>query len=345
MQPPQHVEPPGGWLRIQTVEAHTGGEPLRVVTAGLPPIPGATILAKRRYAKENLDGLRRALMWEPRGHADMYGAWLTEPVTPDGDVGVLFLHNEGFSTMCGHGVIALGTVLLDTGMVQRPPGDGQIRLDTPAGRVTATAHREGNGPVRAVSFENVPSYAFALDQVVDVPGLGRARYDVAFGGAFYAYVQAADVGLTLDAAHYREIIDAGVRIKQAVMAAQTVTHPLEPDLTFLYGVIFIGPALDVAHHSRNVCVFADGEVDRSPTGTGVSGRAALHHARGEIAMGQPIVIESILGSTFTVAALRQETFGPHAAIVPRVTGSAAIVGRAEWWIDPTTAGADAFILR
>jgi len=338
-------QPPADWLRIGTLEAHTGGEPLRVVVDGLPPLPGATILEKRRYAREHLDGLRRALMWEPRGHADMYGAWLTEPVTPDGDFGVLFLHNEGFSTMCGHGVIALATVVLETGMLEREGARPVVRMDTPAGRVTATALRNGAGRVEAVSFENVPSFAFALDQVVDVPGLGRVPFDIAFGGAFYAYVQAEALGLRLDAAGYREIIDAGVRIKQAVMASRPVVHPFEPDLSFLYGVIFVGAPHDPANHSRNVCVFADGEVDRSPTGTGVSGRAALHHARGELAPGQPIVIESILGSCFRVEAAQETTFGPFRAIVPRVTGDAALVGRAEWWIDPATVDGGAFILR
>ncbi|TXG79006.1 MAG: proline racemase, partial [Thermomicrobiales bacterium] len=251
--------PPAGWLRITAIDAHTGGEPLRVITSGFPPLPGATILAKRRAAREQFDHLRRALMWEPRGHADMYGALLTEPVTPDGDLGVLFLHNEGFSTMCGHGVIALAKVLLDTGLLDRPGDAPLIRMDTPAGRVTATAHRT-DGVVSSVSFRNVPSFVYALDQSVNVPGIGRVRYDVAFGGAFYAFVDAGDLGIGLGAANFRSLIDVGMRIKRAVIAALPIEHPSEPDLGFLYGVIFVGPPEDPQHHSRNVCMFADGEI-------------------------------------------------------------------------------------
>ena len=163
--------PPADWIRLTAVDAHTAGEPLRIFTGGWPEIPGATILEKRRYAQTHHDHLRRATMWEPRGHADMYGCLLTEPATPDGDVGVLFLHNEGFSTMCGHGIIGLTKVALDTGLIDKPGEPAMLKIDSPAGRVTAYAQRE-KGVVTAVSFHNVPSFVYALDQVVDVPGLG-----------------------------------------------------------------------------------------------------------------------------------------------------------------------------
>ncbi len=283
-------------------------------------------------------------MWEPRGHADMYGALLTEPVTPDGDLGVLFLHNEGFSTMCGHGVIALAKVLLDTGLLDRPGDAPQIRMDTPAGRVTATAQRT-DGVVSSVSFRNVPSFVYALDQSVDVPGLGRVRYDVAFGGAFYAFVDAGGLGIGLDAANFRQLIDVGMRIKRAVMAALPIEHPSEPDLGFLYGVIFVGPPEEPQHHSRNVCMFADGEIDRSPTGTGVSARAALHFARGEIGLNEPFVVESILGTCFTGEVMETTTFGPYAAVIPQVTGTAHICGINELLIDPTDELRHGFMLR
>ncbi|MCB9124408.1 MAG: proline racemase family protein [Caldilineaceae bacterium] len=336
--------PPAGWLRVTAIDAHTGGEPLRVITGGFPPLAGDTILAKRRAAREQFDHLRRALMWEPRGHADMYGALLTEPVTLDGDLGVLFLHNEGFSTMCGHGVIALAKVLLDTGMLDRPGNAPEIRMDTPAGRVTATAQRT-NGVVTSVSFRNVPSFVYALDQEVEVPGLGRVRYDVAFGGAFYAFVDAAAVGVGLAAGDFRRLIDVGMQIKRAVMASLPIEHPFEPDLGFLYGVIFVGPPENPQHHSRNVCMFADGEIDRSPTGTGVSARAALHFARGEIGLGEPFVVESILGTCFTGEVVETTTFGPHAAVIPQVTGTAHICGINELLIDPADELRHGFMLR
>src|SRR5207247_6480869 len=210
--------PPASWRRIGAIESHAAGEPLRVICEGLEPIPGGTSLEKRRFAQERLDGLRRGLMFEPRGHADMYGAIPTVPVTPDGDAGVRFMHNEGWSTMCGHGVIALVTVALEIGLLS---GRDVVRLDTPAGRVTARPQREG-ARVRSVAFENVPSFVVSLDDRVEVPGLGTVRYDLAFGGAFYAFVDAASVGLEMTPARFRDLIAAGSAIKRAVMAAREV---------------------------------------------------------------------------------------------------------------------------
>jgi len=337
--------PPEGWTVITTIDAHTAGEPLRVITGGLPPLPGATILEKRRYFREHLDHLRTALMWEPRGHADMYGCVLTEPETPDGDLGVIFMHNEGYSTMCGHGIIGLTKVVLDTGMVEKKGADPILRIDTPAGRVTAHARREG-GRVVEVSFLNVPSFVYALDQVVEVDGLGEVWYDVAFGGAFYAFCRAEDLGLHLVPEEFRRLIDLGMRIKRAVMESLEIRHPFKEDLSFLYGTIFVGPPHDPAHHSRNVCIFAEGQVDRCPTGTGVSARAALHYARGELTAGEPFVVESILGTCFTGRVVETTTFGPYyEAVVPEVTGSAHICGRNELLIDPEDPLRYGFMLR
>jgi trans-L-3-hydroxyproline dehydratase len=342
--------PPSDWIRLTAVDAHTAGEPLRIFTGGWPNIPGATILEKRRYAQTHHDHLRRATMWEPRGHADMYGCLLTEPVTADGDIGadgdlgVLFLHNEGFSTMCGHGIIGLTKVALDTGMIDKPGDTAVLKIDTPAGRVTAFARRE-NGVVTAVSFHNVPSFVYALDQVVTVPGLGAVPYDVAFGGAFYAFVQAEAVGVGLAATDVGQLIEKGRAIKTAVIHSLPIHHPFEPDLSFLYGVIFVGAAHNPAHHSRNVCIFAEGEVDRSPTGTGVSARAALHFARGEMGLRQPFVVESILGTTFTGEVVGVTAFGGYTAVIPQITGTAYIYGRNELLLDPADPLRHGFILR
>jgi trans-L-3-hydroxyproline dehydratase len=334
-------EPPKGWRRVSVIDAHAAGEPLRVITGGLDAIPGATIVAKRTYAREHLDGVRRGLMFEPRGHADMYGAIVTEPATPDADLGVLFMHNEGWSTMCGHGIIALTTVAIETGML---PWNDVVLIDAPAGRITARPRRNGLH-VTSVAFENVPSFVISLDDEIDVPGLGRIRYDLAFGGAFYAYVDAAQLDLDLSAKDYRRIIDAGWRIKRAVQSTRVISHPFEPELSFLYGTIIGGRAKDHGGDARNVCVFADGEVDRSPTGTGVSGRVAIEHARGRLKIGDPFVVESIIGTRFTGRVLRETTFGPHAAIVPLVEGSAWISGRGEVWFDPSDPLREGFILR
>ena len=315
-----------------------------MIVEGVPDIDGSTMLERRRFAEDHFDDLRRALMWEPRGHADMYGAFVGPPVDPSSDISVLFIHNEGFSTMCGHGIIALTKVVLDTGMLPAEAPETVIRIDTPAGQIEATAQIE-DGTVRSVSFRNVPSFVAALDQTVDVPGLGQVRYDLAFGGAFYAYVSADDLGLSIDPASTPRLIEAGRAIKQAVIDAGPIEHPVEPGLGFLYGVILVGPAQDPAHHSRNVCIFADGEVDRSPTGTGVSGRLAIHHARGEVAIGQAITVESILGSTFTGRVVETTEVGGIPAVIPEVTGTASITGRNEFWIDPEDELGAGFLVR
>ena len=336
--------PPEDWPAITAIDAHAEGEPLRVIVSGYPALKGATILARRRYARDHLDALRTALMWEPRGHADMYGCLVTPPVTPEADFGVLFLHNEGYSTMCGHGIIAVTKVALETRLLPMHSPETRVRIDTPAGLVTAYG-RVQNGRVTSVYFHNVPSFVVALDEAADVPGLGAVRYDLAFGGAFYAYVRAADVGLTCTPADFRALIEKGMAIKHAVMASRTIEHPFEEDLNFLYGTIFIGPPEQPDAHSRNVCIFAEGEVDRSPTGTGVSARAALHHARGEIGLEEPIIIESIIGSRFTVRVKETTTFGPYAAVIPEVEGRAYLTGRNTLCLDPDDPLRHGFILR
>lgn len=336
--------PPKDGKIITTIDAHTAGEPLRIITKGLPDIPGDTILAKRRYFQDNLDHIRTGLMWEPRGHADMYGSVLTEPVTLDGDFGVIFLHNQGYSSMCGHAIIALATVTLDTGMIKKEGNEPDLNIDTPAGRIKATAHRI-DGKVRDVSFWNVPSFVYCADREIDVEGVGGVRYDVAFGGAFYALCDAQEVGIGLEMGDYNQLIDWGKRIKHAVMKDLEIKHPFEQDLGFLYGTIFVGPPEDSSHHSRNVCIFADGQVDRSPTGTGISARAALHHSRKELAVGQSITVESILGTCFQVRVVEINEFGPYTAVIPEVTGSAYVMGQHTFYFDPDDPMGNGFIFR
>jgi proline racemase len=331
-QPPEH------WTRISTIDMHTGGEPLRVIVDGLPPIEGRTVLEKRRYFREHYDHLRTGLMWEPRGHADMYGAVITP--SADADFDVFFLHNEGYSTMCGHAIIALTKLAIETQLVSK----NEITFNVPAGRILARAVVQ-DGKVTETSFCNVPSFLYLREQQVEVQGLGRVQFDIAYGGAFYAFVNAADVGLLVIPEHFDRIISHGRRIKQAVISQFPITHPFEADLSFLYGTIFTGPALEASRHSRNVCVFADGELDRSATGSGVSARAALHFAKGELGLSERITIESIVGTTMSVRVVAVSKFGPHDAVSPEVSGTAAIIGRNEFYFEPEDPFRAGFILR
>lgn len=331
-QPPEH------WTRITTIDMHTGGEPLRVIVDGLPPIEGRNVLEKRRYFREHYDHLRTGLMWEPRGHADMYGAVITS--SADADFDVFFIHNEGYSTMCGHAIIALTKLVVDTHLINKH----EITFNVPAGRILARAS-VADGKVVETSFSNVPSFLYAREQQVEVEGLGQVAFDIAYGGAFYAFVSAHEVGLTLTPEHFNRIIDYGRRIKQALLSQFPIQHPFEDDLSFLYGTIFTGPPLEAVHHSRNVCIFADGELDRSATGSGVSARAALHFAKGELGLSERITVESILGSTMSVSVLSVTKFGSYDAVIPEVSGTASIIGRNEFYFDPEDPFRAGFLFR
>ena len=330
--------PPEHWTRITTIDMHTGGEPLRVVIDGLPPLEGRSVLEKRRYFGEHYDYLRTGLMWEPRGHADMYGAVITS--SADADFDVFFLHNEGYSTMCGHAIIALTKLAIETQLVNK----NEITINVPAGKIFAKASVI-DGQVAEASFRNVPSFVYLRNQRVVVPGIGSVSFDVAYGGAFYAFVSAQEVGLRLEPDQANQLIEYGRLIKHAVMSQFPITHPFKEDLSFLYGTIFTGAPSDPAHHSRNVCIFADGELDRSATGSGVSARAALHFAKGELGLNERITIESILGSTMSVKVVEVTKFGPYDAVIPEVSGTASIIGRNEFYFDPDDSFRTGFIFR
>jgi trans-L-3-hydroxyproline dehydratase len=307
---------------------------------------GATILERRRYMREHLDHVRRTLMWEPRGHYDMYGAVVTPPVTAGADVGVLFMHNEGYSTMCGHGIIALVTALIETGALPARGPATPVTLDTPAGVVRATAHLDAADRVERVTFLNVPSFLYARDVAISVAGIGELVTDIVFGGAFYAVLPAERLGVELTPSNRSELVEGAERVKRTVNESMAIVHPFEPDLGFLYGTILTGPPEDPSHHSRNICVFANAEVDRSPTGTGVSGRVAQLHARGEIALGEEIAVESILGrsSVFRGRAVESTRVGSHDAIIAEVGGTAYMTGRSEFVVDPRDTLGSGFLL-
>lgn len=335
---------PHNWLKITSIDAHTEGEPLRIFTDGLPKLKGNTILDKRKYFKENYDQLRTALMWEPRGHADMYGCIITQPEKIDSDFGVIFTHNEGYSSMCGHGIIAVTKVVLETGMIKMKSPVTTIKIDAPAGQIISYA-KVANSKVESVYFHNVPSFLYLREKEIIVPKLGNIKFDIAYGGAFYAYVNADDLRIKMYPENFNELINKGMLIKKAVMENFEIKHPFEKDLSFLYGTIFYGISNSKNCNSRNVCIFAEGEVDRSPTGTGVSGRVALEFAKGNLKLDQSIIIESILGTKFYGKAISKTKFGKYNAIIPEVEGTAHITGKHEFIIDPDDPLKDGFIFR
>ena len=318
-------------VRVNTIDAHAAGEPLRLIVDGFPSPHGKTMLDKREWVKRHADHLRRALMLEPRGHADMYGAILTEPVMPASHAGVLFMHNEGYSTMCGHGVIAVTTIALERGLLM-PGGDGAtIVYDSPAGTIRARA-KLADSRVASVSFVNVPSFVLHGGLTVQLASR-QIRADVAFGGAFYAIVDSESVGLPIDAAHLPELRRAGMEIKRAIEASLAIAHPLEPGLRGIYGTIFTAPPSSERADLRNVTIFADAEVDRSPCGTGTCAVMAVIDAMGLLSEEKPFVHESLIGTTFQGRVASRTSVGEHQAIVPEIEGSAWITGEHTFLID------------
>lgn len=319
---------------LKTIDAHTAGEPLRLIVEGFPSPEGDTILEKREWVRANVDHLRTALMLEPRGHADMYGAVFTEPERGDSDAGVLFMHNEGYSTMCGHGVIAVTTIAFERGLIV-PRREGELVLDSPAGQIHARAKiktSSGVSRVESVSFRNVPS--FVLHPALPVKANGRdLRADVAFGGAFYAIVDSEAAGIPIRGERLGDLKRVGMEIKHAVEKLVRVQHPDEAGLHGIYGTIFTGPPSAEGADLRNVTIFADAEVDRSPCGTGTCAVMAVLSAMGLLGPDQTFTHESIVGTMFRGRVTGEAAVGEIPAIVPEIEGEAYITGDQIFHID------------
>ena len=312
---------------IRTCEMHTGGEPVRIVTSGYPPIPGETILAKRRYARERLDHLRRFLMHEPRGHNDMYGVIPVEPDHPDADLAVLFCHNEGYSTMCGHATIAVARWAVDEGVVPVAEGRTTVRIQCPCGLVTAhVLCRDGRAGM--VHFESVGAFAPLLDATLDVDGAGKVVVDIGYGGAFYAFAPAKRFGLDVRTSPARALVDAAWAVTCAAKSQLELDHPAHADLGYLYGTILTDGGHGDGRPSANVCVFADRQVDRSPTGSGVTARMAIQRARGLAGVGDERRFSSVTGAVFTGCIVEETTVGEHDAVTVLVGGEAHYTGEA-----------------
>jgi proline racemase len=319
---------------IGAVDYHTGGEPFRIVTSGVDELRGSTILERRRDAADRLDHVRRLLVFEPRGHADMYGCFVVPPNDDGADLGVVFFHNAGYSTACGHGTIALVTWALDEGVVPREEGENRVVVDVPSGRVETWAEVEG-GRVRSVRFRNVPAYVWA-------EGLeaGEHVVDVAFGGAFYASLEER-----VEPTELPRLIELGRRLKREIEASHDVVHPLEPELRDVYGVIFWQEEGESPLTQRNVTVFADGEVDRSPCGSGTSARLALLDRSGRLPRGEELRHLSVVGSEFRGSVVGDADVGGIPAVVTEVEGSAYRTGEHVVALDPEDPLGEGFLLR
>jgi proline racemase len=326
-------------LRLSTVDYHTGGEPFRIVTGGVEPLLGATILDKRRFAGERLDAVRQLLVFEPRGHADMYGCFVVEPNDAGADLGVVFFHNEGYSTACGHGTIALVTWAIDEGLVDATEPETRVVVDVPSGRLETWARVE-KGRVRSVRFQNVPSYVVAEGLRLETSA-GVLEADLAFGGAFYATVPER-----VEPGELPRLIALGREVKRLIEDSREVVHPVEPELRGVYGVIFwetVSAGTPLVQ--RNVTVFADGEVDRSPCGSGTSARLALLERQGWLPRGEPLRHLSIVGSEFTGRVVADAELAGAPAVVTEVEGTAHRTGRHEFELDPDDPLGTGFLLR
>jgi proline racemase len=318
---------------ISAVDSHTEGEPARVVIGGVAPIPGNTFQEKWTWAKQNLEGLRRMLMFEPRGGSHYSGSIVTAPSTPGADFGIIFIEVSGFLPMCGHGTIATATVLVETGMVEAKEPVTELLLDTPAGLVQARIRVE-NGRVMDVTIQNVASFVIQKDLLVDVPRMGKVTLDIAYGGNFYAIVEAEPLGLNLVPECYREVIDTGTRIREAIFEQVEIQHPDNPAIRRCSHVRFIAPPRNPRASVRNTVLYSAEGIDRSPCGTGTSAEMAYRYEKGLLKLGEEFVSESIIGSLFYGRLVEETKVGPYRAVVPTIRGSAYITGLQQFVLDP-----------
>lgn len=328
---------------FSTIDTHTGGEPTRTIIGGLPYIPGESVVEKMTYLKENMDWIRTALMFEPRGHSVMSGAILTEPTHPEADIGVIFIETGGYLPMCGHDTIGVSTALVETGMVRVEEPVTKITLDTPAGLTRVRVDVE-NGVAKAVTFINIPSFVFAEDIEVDIPKFGKIKMDISYGGNVYAILPADSVGIEICPENTSKLIAKGRIIRDAVNAQVRIQHPERNFIDSCTHVEFYGEPTTPGAHVKNAVFFANTGIDRSPCGTGTSAKVATLYSKGELRLNEEFVHESIIGSIFKARAIQETHVGPYSAVIPEVTGSAHIMGISQLFIDPDDPHKHGFLL-
>lgn len=331
---------------MSAIDTHTAGEAARLVIGGIPKFPGKTMADKKEYLATQKDYLRTAIMHEPRGHNEMFGAFICEPVHDEADYGIIFMDAGGYLNMCGHNTIAAMTAAVETGWVDVEPGQKLVKItqDTPAGLVYGEANLSEDYYVDSVSFENVESFLYKEGVKVDVPEIGELTIDISFGGSFFALLPAKDLGLEIKPENSSKFSELGIKIRDAVNEQIEIQHPTLEHIKTVDLVEIYGPATSPDATYQNVVVFGDGQVDRSPCGTGTSAKLATLFAKGEMSVGDTFIYESILGTKFKGDIVRTAQVGDYQAIIPRVSGSANINGFNTFLIDPKDPLKDGFVL-
>jgi proline racemase len=319
---------------ITAVDTHAEGAPERIVTGGMPPIPGDSMMEKMCHVYEHWDDVRTLLVDEPRGNNVMCASFITEPTVDEADVGIIFVELGDYITMCGHGVIAICTALVEMGLVEAEEPTTLVTLDTPAGLVRAQVAVQ-DGKAESVTFQNVPSFLYKADVEVDVPTLGKVKLDIGFGGAFYAILPADSAGVTVEPEYQNDIIAHAARIRDAVNEQVDVSHPEKPEINFVPSVMFSTSASDPRATMKNALVYPPGQIDRSPCGTGTSAKMAILHGKGELELHEDFVHESIIGTLFYGKLIGETKVGSLPAVVPTITGRAWITGIQQFVLDPS----------
>jgi proline racemase len=329
---------------IQTIESHTVGEPTRIVTGGIPKIPGKTMAEKMEYLEENMDNLRTMLMSEPRGHNDMFGAIYTDPADETADIGIIFMDGGGYLNMCGHGSMGAATCAVEMGIVPIEEPYTNIKLEAPAGMIKAKVKVE-DGKAKEASIVNVPAFLYKKDLQIEVPEFGKLKLDISFGGSFFAMVDVKNVGIDICPENTQKLNDLGMRIINAVNEQVEIEHPELKHIKTVDLCEFYGEPKSEDADVQNVVVFGQGQVDRSPCGTGTSAKMALLHAEGKMKVGEEIVNESIICTKFRGKILSETKVGEYDAVIPEITGSAYVTGYSQFLVDPDDPVKYGFVLK
>lgn len=329
---------------IFAIDSHTMGEPTRIVVGGVPNIPGSTMPEKKAYLEEHLDYLRTAIMLEPRGHNDMFGSILTQPTTDKADIGIIFMDGGGYLNMCGHGSIGASTVAVETGIVKAVEPVTKLTLEAPAGLIQASVKVE-NGSAKEVSITNVPAFLYKKDVEIEVPDIGKVVMDISFGGSFFAIVKAENLGIEIETKNAQKLIEIGMKVIKAVNEQVEIQHPTLSHIKTVDLCEIWGPAKSKDATYQNAVVFGQGQLDRSPCGTGTSAKMATLHARGELKVNEDFVYESIINTKFKGKILGLTKVGDYDAVIPQITGSAYITGHNQFFIDPEDPVKYGFILK